>query len=43
MRDVHKLPAFKEVVRGMGLVDYWRIYGWPDFCHPLGKEDFACG
>jgi TolB-like protein/DNA-binding winged helix-turn-helix (wHTH) protein len=43
MRDVRKLPAFKEVVRDLGLVDYWRAYGWSDFCHPTGDEDFACG
>lgn len=24
MRNVRKLPAFKEVVREFGLVDYWR-------------------
>ena len=43
MRDVRKLPAFKEVVRRMGLVDYWRTYRWSDFCHPLSKDDFVCG
>jgi TolB-like protein/DNA-binding winged helix-turn-helix (wHTH) protein len=42
MRDVRKLPAFKNVVRELGLVDYWRAYGWSDFCRPMGNEDFAC-
>ena len=42
MRDVRRLPAFKDLVRELGLVDYWRAYGWSDFCHPIGAEDFAC-
>jgi TolB-like protein/DNA-binding winged helix-turn-helix (wHTH) protein len=42
MRDVRTLPGFKDVVRELGLVDYWRAYGWSDFCHPVGKDDFAC-
>lgn len=41
MRDVRKLPGFRQLVRTAGLVDYWRAYRWPDFCRPLG-EDFAC-
>lgn len=41
MRDVRKLPGFKELVRTAGLVDYWRAYGWPDFCRPV-SDDFAC-
>jgi TolB-like protein/DNA-binding winged helix-turn-helix (wHTH) protein len=42
MRDVRKLPAFKELVRREGLVEYWREYGWPEFCRPLGEDDFEC-
>ena len=42
MRDVRKLPGFKDVVRELGLVDYWRAYSWSDFCHPVGNEDFSC-
>lgn len=42
MRDVRKLPAFKDLVRNIGLVDYWRAYGWSDFCHPVSAEDFVC-
>lgn len=42
MHEVRTLPAFKNVVRELGLVDYWRAYGWPDFCHPIDGEDFAC-
>jgi TolB-like protein/DNA-binding winged helix-turn-helix (wHTH) protein len=43
MRDVRKLPAFKELVRKAGLVDYWRAYGWSDYCRPVGDHDFTCG
>jgi TolB-like protein/DNA-binding winged helix-turn-helix (wHTH) protein len=43
MRDVRKLPAFKDLVRTAGLVDYWRAYGWSDFCRPLSGDDFVCG
>lgn len=41
-RDVRRLPGFKALVREMGLVDYWREYGWPDLCHPVGSNDFEC-
>lgn len=40
--DVRKLPGFKAVVRDLGLVDYWRRYGWSDFCRPLPADDFTC-
>jgi len=33
---------FKALVRKAGLVDYWRARGWPDVCHPVGADDFAC-
>jgi len=40
--DVRTLPRFKDVMSERGLVDYWREYGWPDFCQPLGGEEFEC-
>ncbi|HEX5046460.1 MAG TPA: winged helix-turn-helix domain-containing protein [Gammaproteobacteria bacterium] len=42
LSEARKLPAFKELVRRDGLVDYWRMYGWPDFCRPTAGEDFEC-
>jgi TolB-like protein/DNA-binding winged helix-turn-helix (wHTH) protein len=42
LRDVRTLPAFRELVRDLGFVDYWRQYGWSDFCHPLRDDDFTC-
>jgi len=46
-RPIHKgmrqLPGFKDLVREIGLVDYWRTSGkWGDFCHPVGEDDFEC-
>jgi tetratricopeptide (TPR) repeat protein len=46
-RPIHKgmrqLPGFKDLVRDLGLVDYWRKSGnWGDFCHPVGADDFEC-
>jgi tetratricopeptide (TPR) repeat protein len=36
-------PRFKEIVREVGLVDYWRTSGnWSDFCKPVGTDDFEC-
>jgi TolB-like protein/DNA-binding winged helix-turn-helix (wHTH) protein len=41
-RDMRRLPKFRELARAEGLVDYWREFGWPDLCRPLGADDFEC-
>jgi len=33
---------YKTYARKAGLVDYWRVKGWPEFCHPTTGDDFAC-
>jgi adenylate cyclase len=34
-------PRFKEIVRDLGLYEYWRASGhWGDFARPLGDDDF---
>jgi len=33
---------FKELVRKMGLDDFWRENGWPDLCRPVSDDDFEC-
>ncbi len=43
MRDVRRTDGFKDLVRGLGLVDYWRASGdWADMCRPRGARDFEC-
>jgi TolB-like protein/Tfp pilus assembly protein PilF len=37
-----KSESFKAAARKAGLVEYWRARGWPDLCHPVGTDDFAC-
>ena len=39
---LRKTERFKAFMRKAGLVDYWRARGWPDLCHPVGADDFAC-
>jgi hypothetical protein len=44
MKVVRQLPRFKEFVSEIGLVDYWKKFGWPnnDICRPVGDDDFVC-
>ena len=42
MADARRLPAFKELMTEIGLVENWREYGWSDFCSPLDNDDFVC-
>lgn len=42
MSEMRQLPGFKDLVTEMGLVEYWRTYGWTDFCRPMGDDEFAC-
>ncbi len=40
---LHADPRFKQLVRDLKFVDYFRASGkWNDFCHPVGQDDFAC-
>jgi TolB-like protein len=39
---VRKTERFKTLMRKAGMVEYWRAKGWPDLCHPVGADDFAC-
>ena len=32
----------KALIRKLGLIDYWRAKGWPEYCRPLGADDFVC-
>jgi hypothetical protein len=39
---LRKTERFKNLARKAGLVDYWRVDGWPDLCRPVGADDFEC-
>lgn len=42
-KETRRLPGFKDYVRQLGLVDYWRTTGkWGEFCKPVGANDFEC-
>jgi TolB-like protein/Tfp pilus assembly protein PilF len=42
-KEIRRLPGFKNLVRNLGLVDYWRSTGnWGQFCRPVGHADFEC-
>lgn len=41
-RIARKTARFKSLVREAGLVDYWRVKGWPQYCKPTTGGDFAC-
>jgi TolB-like protein len=41
--DVRSDARFKEILRDLGLVDYFRTSGkWGDFCRPLSADEFEC-
>jgi TolB-like protein/DNA-binding winged helix-turn-helix (wHTH) protein len=42
--DARRLPGFKDYMRNIGLLDYWRTTdNWGDYCRPLeGNNDFEC-
>jgi hypothetical protein len=35
---VRRHPRFGELVRAIGLDDYWDDYGWPEFCNRDGDS-----
>ena len=44
-RKARQDPAFQGFAKRMGMVDYWKRYGWPDLCKPTpaaGPDAFAC-
>lgn len=38
---VRSTRRFHDLMMHIGLADYWRRHGWPDYCKPV-KEDFRC-
>jgi hypothetical protein len=44
-RKARQDPAFQGFAQRMGMVAYWKKYGWPDLCQPapqLGQDAFTC-
>ncbi|UCC13759.1 MAG: hypothetical protein JSW21_10370 [Gammaproteobacteria bacterium] len=39
---LRRLPGFIDLADAMGLLDYWKQYGWPDDCRPVG-DGVQCG
>jgi TolB-like protein len=37
-----KTERFKTLIRNLQFLDYWRARGWPQYCHPVGADGFAC-
>ncbi len=31
-------PRFTALVTELGMVEYWREYGWPEVCQPAGER-----
>lgn len=43
MAATRRTQGFKDLVRDLGMVDFWRESGdWGDFCRPVGVDDFEC-
>ena len=40
--QVRKTARFKNVVRDLGLVEYWEARGWLPQCRPTQANDFTC-
>ena len=34
--------AYNNLIRRQGIDDYWREFGFPDMCKPIGEDDFEC-
>ncbi len=42
LKEVRLRPQFRDLMKEIGLVDYWKEYGWPDLCRPVSDDDFVC-
>ena len=40
--NFRRLPGFDSLAQKMGLLDYWKQYGWPDDCRSVG-DGMQCG
>jgi len=42
LKQVRKTEDFKQILIDDGVVDYWREFGWGNFCRPTDGDDFEC-
>ena len=42
LKRIRKTEEFKQILIDEGFVDYWREFGWGDFCKPTVGDDFEC-
>ena len=40
--EMRQTAVFRETLEEMGLLDFYRNYGWPDLCRAVGEQDFEC-
>jgi len=40
--EFRKTQLFKTTVSGLGMVNYWRVSGFPTQCRSTGADDFEC-
>ena len=40
--DLRGSEAARNGIIELGIDDYWRVYGFPDQCRPVGSDDFEC-
>ena len=41
-RGFRTTSYFKTMIRDSGVLKYWQQKGFPEFCRPLGDDDFEC-
>ena len=41
-KDIRKTDEFKQILIDIGLVEYWREFGWGHYCRPTDGDDFEC-
>ena len=41
-RPLRATSEFRDMLRSTGLVDYWQVHGWNEYCTPTGAVEFHC-
>lgn len=39
---MRQTKAFRQTLEDLDILDFYRDYGWPDLCRPVGDDDFEC-